>query len=58
MELAKDLEIERPGKRNLEVILFGLDSNLPKNRILDAIRGQNESLKGVSLELRSVFIGK
>lgn len=58
MELAKDLEIERPGKRNLEVILFGLDSNLHKNRILDAIRGQNESLKGVSLELRSVFIEK
>lgn len=51
MELMKDLSVSRQQRRNPEVILFGVDSNLPDGEVVLAILKQNDALQSEPLEL-------
>lgn len=57
-ELAKYLSVSKPRRRMTEIIVFGVDSNLPDAEVVPAILEQSEILEGASLVLRTSFPGK
>lgn len=54
----KDLSVSRPRCRTPEIIVFGVESNLPETDIILTILEQTEDLQGASLELRTTFTDK
>lgn len=58
MELLKGLEVTISRRRNLKIILFGVDPTLLNDKTVNAVLQQNEALKGASLDLRSSFASK
>lgn len=55
IELTKDHSISKPERRNPEIIIFGVDPNLEREALVDALKRQNAALDGADTTPRKML---